>query len=329
MQPKISVIIPIYNVEKFIRECLDSVLSQDFSDFEAVCVDDCGNDGSMSIVEEYAARDPRIRIVRHERNRGLAPARNTGMQASAGQNILFLDSDDLLAEGALSHLYEAMQKGGADIVVGHFHAFPDEDDAALMTSAEHLNRRFNALSARDISVSLENFQKELKTIYGVVWGMLYSVDFLKAHHIAFPEKHLYHEDMCFFLKCYSALPTFRCIDAPVALYRMRRNSITNSKDRRNAVKRKRDFRICLQDAFDHMVRQYGEEKGSRLIELIKGHPSYRRMLEKRYLGGLFVKKWQDTDRLFLLCGLTVYRERFLEDNSVEHRIFGIPVMRQK
>ena len=324
MPAAISVIIPVYNVETYVAECLESVLSQSFADIEVICVDDCGQDSSMSIVEGFAARDRRVSIVRHPQNKGLAPARNSGMDAATGRYFLFLDSDDCLPEHALRNLYEAMQKGDADIVVGHFHAFPDKNEPDLVKASEHLNRRFAAFTARDIPVTLENFQKELKTVYGVVWGMLYSANFLRKHGIRFPDRHLYHEDMCFFLKCYSAFPTFRCINAPVALYRMRANSITNSKSRRIAIKRKRDLRVCLQEAFAHIMRQYGEEKGRHIVELIKGHPSYRRLLEKRYLGGLFVKKWIGTDRVFRLCGVTVYRESFLEDNTVEHRIFGIP-----
>ncbi|MBQ2761060.1 MAG: glycosyltransferase family 2 protein [Mailhella sp.] len=327
MTPLISVIIPVYNVEKYIEECLDSVLSQDFSDFEVICVDDCGNDASMPIVERYAAGDERIRIIRHDRNRGLAPARNSGMSVACGKYILFLDSDDCLPEGALRHMHDAMQKGGADIVVGRFQAFPDEEDPELIKASNALNRRFSALTARDIPVTLENFQKELKTIYAVAWGMMHRTEFLKKNEIAFPDSHVYHEDICFFLQCFAALPVIRCIEAPVTRYRMRKNSITNSRNRRQAIKRKRDIRISMQQGFDRIIRHHGEEKGGHIVELIKGHPSYRRLLEKRYLGGLFVKKWIGTDRVFKLCGVSVYRELYNEDNTVEQRIFGIPFRR--
>ena len=217
-----------------------------------------------------------------------------------------------------------MAKGGADIVVGHFRAFADEDDPHLVNAATALNNRFDSLTARDIEVTSENFQTELKTIYGVVWGMLYSVEFLKRHAISFPDRHLYHEDMCFFLKCYSAFPTFRIIPSLTALYRMRPNSITNTHNKRLIIKRKRDFRLALQEAFDHIVKRYGEEKGGQIVELIKGHRSYRRLLEKRCLGGLLTKRWIGTDRLFFLGGLCVYRESYMEDCTVECRIFGIP-----
>ena len=91
--PAISVIIPIYNVEKYLRRCLDSVLNQTFSDWEAICVNDGSPDGSAAILSEYAARDARFKIV-NKPNGGLSDARNAGMAVATGDYILYLDSDD-------------------------------------------------------------------------------------------------------------------------------------------------------------------------------------------------------------------------------------------
>ena len=87
MSALISVIIPVYNVEAYITECLDSVLSQSHRDIEVICVDDCGKDGSLAIAERYAEQDSRVKIIRHEHNRGVGPARNTGMDAASGEYI--------------------------------------------------------------------------------------------------------------------------------------------------------------------------------------------------------------------------------------------------
>ncbi|MBR4664538.1 MAG: glycosyltransferase family 2 protein, partial [Lentisphaeria bacterium] len=117
-QPKISVIIPVYNTEKYLPACLDSVLSQSLMDFEIVAVDDASTDGSSCILAGYAARDPRIRIVTHERNKGLLSVRLSGVRAAAGKYLLFLDSDDIFQPGFLKALWNTAEKHRADIV--HF-----------------------------------------------------------------------------------------------------------------------------------------------------------------------------------------------------------------
>lgn len=105
---KFSIIIPIYNVEAYLRDCLDSVLSQTYTDWEAICVNDGSTDRSGAILTEYAATDNRI-IVKEQPNRGLSSARNTGLNSANGDYILFLDSDDWLAPDALAILSKNIQ----------------------------------------------------------------------------------------------------------------------------------------------------------------------------------------------------------------------------
>ena len=103
----ISIIVPIYNVEEFIAECLQSVVAQTYRDYELILVDDCGTDGSMSVAARFAshpALEGKMRILRHDRNRGLSAARNTGTAAAKGKYVLFLDSDDILAPDCLQLL---------------------------------------------------------------------------------------------------------------------------------------------------------------------------------------------------------------------------------
>ncbi|MBO5696399.1 MAG: glycosyltransferase family 2 protein, partial [Alphaproteobacteria bacterium] len=93
--PKISVIIPIYNVEKYLRRCLDSVLNQTFTDWQAICVNDGSPDNCADILDEYAKKDSRF-IVVNKKNGGLSDARNVGMEHATGDYILYLDSDDFI-----------------------------------------------------------------------------------------------------------------------------------------------------------------------------------------------------------------------------------------
>ena len=101
--PSVSIVVPVYNVEPYLRECLDSVLAQTFAGWECICVDDGSMDGSPAILAEYAAKDQRFRIV-HQPNGGLSSARNAGMDAANGKYLYFLDSDDTLAVGTLERL---------------------------------------------------------------------------------------------------------------------------------------------------------------------------------------------------------------------------------
>lgn len=102
--PKFSIIVPMYNVEKFIARALESAINQSFKDIEIICVDDCGQDKSIEIAKEFAKKDKRIKIVQNERNLGTFATRNNGALSAKGEYLLFLDSDDFLHSVSLSGL---------------------------------------------------------------------------------------------------------------------------------------------------------------------------------------------------------------------------------
>ena len=109
MTPFVSIIIPVYNVAPYLRECLDSVLAQTFADWEAICVDDGSSDGSGTILDEYAARDQRFRVL-HQKNSGVSAARNVALQVALGKWITFLDGDDRFDTGRLAALFSIAHK---------------------------------------------------------------------------------------------------------------------------------------------------------------------------------------------------------------------------
>ncbi len=114
-QPKVSIIVPVYKVEKYLRRCLDSILSQTFDDFEVICVNDGSPDNSIDILNEYASRDNRFCVVEQE-NQGLSMARNNGKKLARGEYIYFLDSDDYIHPQLLEVSYYLAQKYDADLV---------------------------------------------------------------------------------------------------------------------------------------------------------------------------------------------------------------------
>ena len=114
---RISVIVPVYNVEDYLARCVDSILAQTHSNLEVILVDDGAKDSSGAICDDYAARDSRVKVI-HKENGGLSSARNAGLEAAAGEYIAFVDSDDWIEPDAYSHLLEVMEKYGALLVCG-------------------------------------------------------------------------------------------------------------------------------------------------------------------------------------------------------------------
>lgn len=124
--PKVSVCVPVYNVEQYIGRCIESIQEQSLKDIEIIVVNDCTPDDSMKIVRAYAAKDNRIKIVEHEKNRGLMMARRTGYMVASGDYITFCDSDDSLPNNALETLYSAAVSENADVVSGTIQYIPVE-----------------------------------------------------------------------------------------------------------------------------------------------------------------------------------------------------------
>lgn len=115
VMPAVSIIVPVYNVEKYLRKCLDSILGQTFSDIEVILVEDCSADASKEICREYADKDERIRCIWQPQNGGLGRARNTGIAAARGEFLMFVDSDDYIDSHMVGQLYQNLTSSGADV----------------------------------------------------------------------------------------------------------------------------------------------------------------------------------------------------------------------
>lgn len=124
--PLISVIVPIYNVEKYLRECVDSILCQTYSNLEIILVDDGSPDKCPGICDEYAKKDNRVKVI-HQDNGGLAHARNVGIANSNGEYLTFIDSDDYVSNDYVESLYKGISEFGADISIASFYPFKDND----------------------------------------------------------------------------------------------------------------------------------------------------------------------------------------------------------
>lgn len=219
-----SVIIPIYNVERYLRDCLDSVLNQTFADWEAICVNDGSTDKSVVIMEEYASKDNRFSVISQD-NGGLSTARNAGMKAAKGEYVVFLDSDDWLEKNALEVLTNHLD--GEDMLCFSGRRFFEADKAF---------RQADNLKPCSYSLGMEYYNDNTLQCrdFAFVCVVLraYKRSFLIDNSLWFKEG-IFHEDNLFTpLVCYHA---HRVKQIPDCLYdyRVRSNSITTtSNDKR-------------------------------------------------------------------------------------------------
>ncbi|WP_159634904.1 glycosyltransferase family 2 protein [Sphingobacterium composti Ten et al. 2007 non Yoo et al. 2007] len=187
---KVSVIVPIYNVEKFIEKCVINLLEQTLSEVELIFVDDCTPDKSIeileSLIQQYPSRIPHVKIIRHEINKGLPAARNSGLKAATGEYVFHCDSDDWLEKYSLELLYNKAISDDADIVwCDWFLSFKD-------------NERYMSQNAA-LDFPITNFEA-LKLLLGGqikynVWNKLVKLDLYKSNNIFFPEGYNMGEDM--------------------------------------------------------------------------------------------------------------------------------------
>ena len=180
--PKISVITPVYKVEKYLRKCVDSILNQTFSDFELFIVDDGSPDSCGEIADEYEKKDSRVHVI-HKENGGAPSARNAGMQKATGEYFYFPDSDDWLEPNYLEELYDCAIKTGAELVVSGYTMEYYESGSAqsYKVSVEEKNFSSQAL----VRENLHNYFNNM--MMAVPWNKLYKANYIREHGLLFPD----------------------------------------------------------------------------------------------------------------------------------------------
>ena len=185
---KVSVIVPVYNVEKYLSRCLDSIINQTYTNLEIICVNDCSPDKSSQILQEYAKKDNRIKIVNRDKNGGLSAARNSGMDIATGKYVYFLDSDDWIDNDYIEKILEKTLQTDCDIVLNTNIVAEHE------TYSEHFSWQRYPQKLPD-GEFLDNVTAVNNT-QCMIWAHLYKKDFLTKHNLRFPEG-LIHEDVYF------------------------------------------------------------------------------------------------------------------------------------
>ena len=214
-QPKVSVIIPVYNAEKYLRECLDSVVNQTLKDIEIICVDDGSTDGSPAILREYEAKDSRIKVLTQE-NQFAGVARNHGMEIASGRYYAFLDSDDYYLPDALSRMFELCEQYELDYIkAGYYRVEPGKEP---YDTPYTVNKTVNN---KDLGRRL-SFPADIESLRkapDVPWNGLYRASFLKDNRIVFNNFRAV-DDHSFFVNCVIHAKRAMIINDHVVCYRV-------------------------------------------------------------------------------------------------------------
>ncbi|MCW2966588.1 MAG: glycosyltransferase [Solirubrobacteraceae bacterium] len=207
---RVSIVVPVYNVEAYLRECLDSVAAQSFADLEVILVDDGSSDSSAAIAQEFADRDERFRLVRQP-NGGLGNARNNGAAMATGEFLNFLDSDDVLPRHAIRMLVRSLDKTGSDFATGNVHRFGlgGTSPAPFVARAFGRNRP---------ATHITKFRGLL--VDRIAPNKLFRRSFWDKHGFRFPEG-VTHEDIPVVLPAHFLAKSVDVIAEPVYLYRLR------------------------------------------------------------------------------------------------------------
>ena len=234
METAISVIVPVYRVEKYLPACIDSILNQTFTDFELILVDDGSPDRCPEICDETAKRDARVRTI-HQANQGLSAARNAGIEAAHGAWLSFVDSDDFLAPDFLETLHDAAVRAGADCALCGIQL----TDEAGQKIGQPLSVADGVRTGRSI---LETLCRAPEITYLVAWNKLYRRDVFQT--LRYPVG-MQNEDTYLAAELFDTVQTVICVSKLMYFYRQRADSIMHTAVTTRNLDRMWAFEHCF------------------------------------------------------------------------------------
>lgn len=247
MMKKVSVILPIYNVSAYLRECLDSVIGQTLTELEIICVNDGSTDDSLDIIQEYAAKDPRIVVITGP-NGGYGKAMNKGLDRATGEYVGIVEPDDYVAAEMFEELYKAASENDLDLVKADFYRFTRDEDGT-----EH--RRYEFLDKTKIyygKLLCPAEQPECIRFTLNTWAGIYKREFLEKHHIRHNETPgASFQDNGFFFQTFVHARRAMIVNKPY--YRNRRDNPNSSVASREKV-------YCMNVEFDHIRNLLMEDR---------------------------------------------------------------------
>lgn len=240
--PEVTVIVPVYNVERYLSRCIDSILKQSYQDFELICINDCSPDGSQKILDQYAKQYPdQIRVLVNEENRGLGKTRERGISHAKGRYLMFIDSDDYIKDTYIETYIRAMKREQCDMVIGGY----IRDVDGKMKEHRILDSEWSMLT------------------YPIACAKMFRKDFLLENKLAFSEIRS-GEDIFFSLCVFSCNASYYVLDYAGYFYYFNRKSITGT------INHQKDFEQFVSQIFDEFLHWRDihalDERMYRMIE---------------------------------------------------------------
>lgn len=253
--PKVSIVIPVYNNENYVVECVDSALAQTLSDLEIICVDDGSTDGSGAILDAYAEKDSRVKVI-HNPNSGYGHSMNTGLDQASGEYFFILESDDCLKPNAIEELAACADKHRLDFVKSDYEVFVGEPGDRTYTYMETCRQKHQYYKLIDPSKNLDVLNERMNT-----WTGLYRISFLNMYHIRHNETPgASYQDNGFWFQTF--LWAHRVMFMDRAFYQLRRDNPNSSVHNRGKV-----FCIFDEYAFVEKIVRSDPEKERLFIRM--------------------------------------------------------------
>ena len=310
MEELISVIVPIYNVEKYLNKCIESIINQSYSNLEIILVDDGSKDSSGIMCDSYILKDKRIKVI-HKENGGLSDARNVGLDKAKGEYIVFIDSDDWIDEKMIEILYNIVKKNNSDIsICDYFLAYNEE----IQTQKEDIE----VINLSNIEALKKIYDKDLGVCMIVAWNKLYKRNLFKDD-IRYPYGKIHEDEFTTYKLLYKA-EKISYTNQKMYYYRQRENSITSSFNKK---------RLDCLEAFDERVKY--------MKYIVKNEYLYRKTLREYY--GLIIsiyfkyEKFYGNDKKTLKelkkKSLKVFMETKIQWSAKQKIIFGSFIINPK
>jgi len=314
--PKISVIIPCYNVQEFLPECLDSVLNQTFTNFEIICIDDCSTDRTKDILKKYQQQNKNIRIIYNTTNQRQAISRNTGIDAANGEYIYFMDSDDTISPDCFETLYNAITKDKCDIVMGAIKPYPQTpDNPTNVSRSQSLAKWVKFVPFTKLKINEQDGYKYYLDINCCPVNKLYNKKFLRDNGIYFINGKYFHEDNGFWFKILACKPVISGLDKETYFYRVWDLSTTSTMAK-NKKAHLSNYRNVLKDALS-----FTKDKGNRTLCKFIYFEIYKTTKHR-----LFYFVWNSLEKRLKILSFPIFGLRFDRGtNLFKFKLLGIPI----